>query len=35
MAMRRDFPSWLPALDKLRTLDALDPETVEALSSLL
>jgi len=32
MKMRRDFPSWLPVVDKLRTLTELDPETVEVLS---
>jgi hypothetical protein len=31
MAMRRDFPSWLPVVDKLRTLTELDPETAELL----
>jgi hypothetical protein len=32
MAMRRDFPSWPPVVDKLRTLAELDPETVLLLS---
>jgi hypothetical protein len=26
------FPSWLPVVDKLRTLDEFDPETVELLT---
>jgi hypothetical protein len=32
MAMRRDFPPWLPVVDKLRTLDELDHETAELLT---
>jgi hypothetical protein len=32
MAMRRDFPSWLPVVDKLRTLAELDAETMEVLT---
>jgi hypothetical protein len=35
MKMRRGFPSWLPVVDELRTLDELDLETAIVLEASL